>query len=139
MAIEHDDRRTQPRIDCTVRVDYCSPREVILDHALQNLSVGGACLEVVATPPLQTQVVLWLKFPERGYDPLDLQGTVVWADTPKTEEDEQMLRDSVDVGIVGNWPEEARPRKIGIRFEAVNARAARMLQNYVTAQLEQAG
>lgn len=136
MTIEDDDRRRQPRIQCDVRVDYCSPREVILDHALQNLSSGGACLEVVATPPVETQVVLWLNFPTRGYDPVDLKGTVVWTDSPKTEADQQMLRESVEIGAVGNWPEDAEPRKIGIRFTEVNARAKRMLEAYVNDQME---
>jgi c-di-GMP-binding flagellar brake protein YcgR len=105
-----DERRIDPRIKCDARVDYGSPDEVILDHQVENLSIGGACLSVVSGQPLGTRVVLFLSFPGFNSDTYEVEGEVVWSN-------------------------DVEPRDIGIRFLNLDGRAQEALKRYIATHL----
>jgi len=106
-----DERRTAPRIQCDARVDYGSPNEVILDHEVQNLSVGGACLSVSEVQPIGTKVVLFLTLPGTDADGVEVEGEVAWCN-------------------------DIEPRDIGIRFLGMDDKARQLLVQYVNAAVE---
>ena len=109
-----DDRRESPRVRADVRVDYGSPDEVILDHEIENLSLGGACLAVTTTQPVGSKVVLFLNLPEgegASAEPLEIGGEVVWSN-------------------------DTEPRDIGVRFTSMTDEGRAALRRLV---LEQSG
>ncbi len=107
-----DERRSSPRIQCDARVDYGSPNEVILDHEVQNLSLGGACLAVSEVQPIGTKVVLFLTLPGTDAEGVEVEGEVAWCN-------------------------DIEPRDIGIRFITMDERARQLLVRYVEGQIDE--
>ena len=104
-----DDRRESPRVKADVRVDYGSPDEVILDHEIQNLSLGGACLSVTTVQPVGSKVVLFL----------NVQG------------EDGAEQEPVEVGGEVVWSNDTEPRDIGVRFSALSEEAREVLRKLV--------
>lgn len=69
--------RKAPRYEVTAYVD-CSGSEVFLHHRLQNISLGGLCIQCDAAEEVGTEVDLLVHFPELGSS-LSVRGQVVWA------------------------------------------------------------
>jgi len=69
--------RAFPRLDLKVYVDYTGS-EVLLFHKVQNISLGGICLQSASVEDVGTIVELVLNFPDLDAS-LAVQGEVVWA------------------------------------------------------------
>lgn len=106
-----DERRNSPRILCDARVDYGSADEVMLDHEVSNLSLGGACLAVNETQPIGTKVVLFLTLPGTDELGVEVQGEVSWCN-------------------------DIEPRDIGIRFLDMAPGARDMLLKYLSRAID---
>ena len=102
-------KRSAPRIECDARVDFSSPSEMVLDHELENLSLGGACLRSVKVQPVGTPVALVINFPDLGGRTIEIGGEVVWAN-------------------------EEEPRDMGIRFTDLDDEARDLLRMYIAAR-----
>ncbi len=104
------EKRRHPRVTCRARVDFGSPREVVLDHEVHNLSLGGVCLRVHEMLDVGAPVYLTLTFPELGSASVDVDGEVVWADA-------------------------GPPRDIGVRFVRMTPEDRDLLRRYVQLHL----
>ena len=69
--------RAFPRLELNVYVDYTGS-EVLLFHKVQNISLGGICIQGATVEDVGTMVELVLNFPELDTS-LAVQGEVVWA------------------------------------------------------------
>jgi hypothetical protein len=69
--------RASPRLEVNAYVDYTGS-EVLLFHKVQNISMGGVCIQSAAIEEIGTIVDLVLNFPDLDAS-LALQGEVVWA------------------------------------------------------------
>ncbi len=69
--------REHPRFDVTAYVDY-SGSEVLLYHRIENISLGGICIQTAAVEDLGTVVDLVINFPDLDTS-IAVQGEVVWA------------------------------------------------------------
>jgi uncharacterized protein (TIGR02266 family) len=69
--------RAFPRLELNAYVDYTGS-EVLLFHKVQNISLGGICIESAAVEDVGTIVELVLNFPDLDAS-LAVQGEVVWA------------------------------------------------------------
>ena len=58
--------RAHPRLELNAYVDYTSPSEVLLFHKVQNISLGGICIQSEAIEDIGTVVDLVLNFPDLG-------------------------------------------------------------------------
>ena len=70
--------RAHPRLVLNAYVDYTGPAEVLLFHKVQNISLGGLCIQSEAIEDIGTIVDLVLNFPDLDAS-LAVQGEVVWA------------------------------------------------------------
>lgn len=70
-------RREHPRYEISAYVDYTGS-EVLLYHRIQNISIGGVCLQSPSIEEVGTTVDLVINFPELGTT-LATRGEVVWA------------------------------------------------------------
>ena len=61
----------------TAYVDY-SGSEVLLYHRIENISLGGICIQTAAVEDLGTVVDLVINFPDLDTS-IAVQGEVVWA------------------------------------------------------------
>ena len=68
--------RAYPRFEVEARVDYTGT-EILLNHRIQNLSLGGLCMETDALEELGTTVDLVISFPELDAC-ITARGEVVW-------------------------------------------------------------
>jgi uncharacterized protein (TIGR02266 family) len=103
-------KRETPRIHCDARVDYGSTTEVVLDHKLENLSLGGACLRVSFGQPVGTPITLFISIPG-DEDPIKVDGIVVWSN-------------------------DTEPRDVGIRFVRLSPEDLQRLKRYVEVHLD---
>ena len=73
------DRRARefPRYEVSAYVDYTGT-EVLLYHRIQNISLGGICIQTPSIEEVGSVVDLVINFPELGTS-LSLRGEVVWA------------------------------------------------------------
>jgi uncharacterized protein (TIGR02266 family) len=73
------DRRAReyPRYEVSAYVDYTGS-EVLLYHKIQNISLGGICIQTPSIEEVGTVVDLVINFPELGTS-LSVRGEVVWA------------------------------------------------------------
>lgn len=73
------DRRTRefPRYEVSAYVDYTGS-EVLLYHRIQNISLGGICIQTPSIEEVGSVVDLVINFPELGTS-LSLRGEVAWA------------------------------------------------------------
>jgi uncharacterized protein (TIGR02266 family) len=69
--------RAFPRLELNVYVDYTGS-EVLLFHKVQNISLGGICIQSASVEDVGTVVELVLNFPDLDAS-LAVQGEVVWA------------------------------------------------------------
>jgi uncharacterized protein (TIGR02266 family) len=69
--------RAFPRLELNAYVDYTGS-EVLLFHRVQNISLGGICIQSEAVEDVGTIVELILNFPELDAS-VAVQGEVVWA------------------------------------------------------------
>jgi uncharacterized protein (TIGR02266 family) len=76
MASPADRPRAFPRLELNAYVDYTGS-EVLLFHKVQNISLGGVCIQSAAVEEVGTIVELVLNFPDLDAS-LALQGEVVW-------------------------------------------------------------
>lgn len=72
-----DTPREFPRFELDVYVDYTGA-EVVLYNRVQNISLGGACIQTDAVEDVGTVIDLVLNFPELDAS-ISVKGEVVWA------------------------------------------------------------
>ena len=72
------DRRSRefPRFEVSAYVDYTGT-EVLLYHRIQNISLGGICIQTPSIEEVGSIVDLVINFPELNTS-LSLRGEVVW-------------------------------------------------------------
>lgn len=71
--------RRHPRYEVTAVVDYTGS-EVLLYHRIENISLGGICIQSAHIEAVGTLVDLVISFPELDAS-VAIQGEVVWANT----------------------------------------------------------
>ena len=86
-AIALSDKRRHSRYEVTAYVDY-SGTEVLLYHHIENISLGGICIQTTDVEEIGTKVDLIINFPDLDSS-VATQGEVAWVNR-----DEPM-----DVGI----------------------------------------
>ena len=69
--------REFPRFEVNAYVDYTG-NEVLLFHRIQNISLGGVCIQTSGVEEVGTMVDLVLNFPDLDAS-IALTGEVVWA------------------------------------------------------------
>jgi uncharacterized protein (TIGR02266 family) len=69
--------RAFPRYEVSAFVDYAGG-EVLLHHRIQNISMGGICIQSPSIEEVGSVVELVVNFPDLGRS-LALRGQVVWA------------------------------------------------------------
>lgn len=69
--------RAFPRYEVSAFVDYAGA-EVLLRHRIQNISLGGICIQSPSIEEVGAVVDLVVNFPELGRS-LALRGQVMWA------------------------------------------------------------
>src|SRR6478735_3192131 len=77
--MSEDARRTRehPRYDVSAYVDYTGA-EVLLYHRIQNISLGGICIQSPSIEEVGSVVDLVINFPELGTS-ISVRGEVAWA------------------------------------------------------------
>lgn len=70
-------RRQHPRFEVEAYVDYTGS-DVLLYHRIQNLSLGGLCIQTSTLEEVGTIVDVVINFPDLGKE-MSLTGEVVWA------------------------------------------------------------
>ncbi len=68
--------REFPRYELNAYVDYTG-NEVLLYHRIQNISLGGVCIQSSGVEDIGTTVDLVINFPDLASS-LSLRGQVVW-------------------------------------------------------------
>jgi uncharacterized protein (TIGR02266 family) len=68
--------REFPRFEVNAYVDYTG-NEVLLYHRVQNISLGGICIQSNGVEDVGTMVDLVINFPELGAS-ISVRGEVVW-------------------------------------------------------------
>jgi len=71
------ENRQFPRYEVVAYVDYVG-NEVLLFHRIENISLGGMCLQTASVEERGTIVDLSINFPDLNTT-LAVQGEVVWA------------------------------------------------------------
>jgi len=97
--------RAHPRLELDVYVDYTGS-EVLLFHKVQNISLGGICIQSEGVEDVGTVVDLVLNFPDLDAS-LAVQGEVVWAN-------------------------RERPMDMGIRYTDLDNERRDTLRKYMT-------
>ena len=70
-------QREHPRYEVNAYVDYTGS-EVLLYHKIQNISLGGICIQTPSIEEVGSVVDLVINFPELSTS-LSMRGEVVWA------------------------------------------------------------
>lgn len=96
--------RKFPRYEISAYVDYAGG-EVLLRHRLQNISLGGVCIQSDVVEEVGTEVDLLIHFPDLNAS-LAVRGEVVWAN-------------------------RSNPRDMGIRFVSLDERKLETLKQYI--------
>jgi uncharacterized protein (TIGR02266 family) len=97
--------REFPRYEVNAYVDYTG-NEVLLYHKVQNISLGGICIQSNGVEEVGTTVELVINFPELDAS-IALRGEVVW---------------------VNREP----PMDMGIRYTELDAEKKETLRKYIT-------
>jgi uncharacterized protein (TIGR02266 family) len=74
---DESDKRVYPRFEVTAYVDYAGS-EVLLYHRIENISLGGICIQTASVEDVGTIVDLVINFPDLDTS-IAVQGEVVWA------------------------------------------------------------
>jgi uncharacterized protein (TIGR02266 family) len=69
--------RAYPRYEVNAYVDYTGT-DVLLYHRIENVSLGGICIQTPSVEDIGTTVDLVLNFPDLGAS-FQTRGVVVWA------------------------------------------------------------
>jgi uncharacterized protein (TIGR02266 family) len=77
MSVKDPREREFPRYEVSAYVDYTGS-EVLLYHKIQNISLGGVCIQSPSIEEVGSIVDLVINFPELGTS-LSLRGEVAWA------------------------------------------------------------
>ncbi len=77
MADDSSRDRAFPRYEVSAFVDYAGS-EVLLHHRIQNISMGGICIQSPSIEEVGSVVDLVVNFPELGRS-LAMRGQVMWA------------------------------------------------------------
>ena len=77
MSVGDEKPRAFPRYELQAFVD-ATGNEVLLHHRVQNISLGGICVESSVIEDLGTMVDVVIQFPELGAT-LAVKGEVVWS------------------------------------------------------------
>lgn len=96
--------RKFPRYEIAAYVD-CAGSEVMLRYRLQNISLGGLCIQCEQVEEVGTEVDLLIHFPELNAS-LAVRGEVAWAN-------------------------RSAPRDMGIRFTSLDDRKLETLKQYI--------
>ena len=75
-SIDGEVPREFPRYELNAYVDYTG-NEVLLYHRIQNISLGGVCIQSSGVEDVGTTVDLVINFPDLSSS-LSLRGQVVW-------------------------------------------------------------
>lgn len=102
-----DERRQYKRFEVTAYVDYTGT-EVLLYHRIENISIGGICIQTNMLESLGTLVDLIINFPEQD-ESISVVGEVVWAN-----------------------PNE--PMDMGLRFTNLDDEQLTIIRRYLEAQ-----
>jgi uncharacterized protein (TIGR02266 family) len=100
-----DKNRAHPRYEIEAYVDVTGP-EVLLYHRIQNISLGGICIQTATLAEVGSPVVVVINFPDLGAH-LELQGQVVWANREP-------------------------PQDVGIRWQNLDDERREMLKKYIS-------
>lgn len=79
-----DHARAHPRFEVNAYVDYAGT-DVLLYHAIQNVSLGGICIRTPSVEDVGTRVDVVVNFPDLGKQ-LSLQGEVVWCNREEPQD-----------------------------------------------------
>lgn len=71
------EQREYPRYEVTAYVDYTGT-EVLLYHRIENISLGGICIQTASIEDVGTIVDLLINFPDLEAS-VAVKGEVVWA------------------------------------------------------------
>jgi uncharacterized protein (TIGR02266 family) len=74
---QNQEKRQHPRYEVTAYVDYAGT-EILLYHRIENISLGGICIQTSSIEEIGTLVDLLINFPDFNAS-VALQGEVVWA------------------------------------------------------------
>lgn len=69
--------RAYPRYEVNAYVDYTG-NDVLLYHKIENVSLGGICIQTPSVEDIGTEVDLTINFPDLDAS-VNLRGVVVWA------------------------------------------------------------
>ncbi len=105
--LEDNDKREHRRFEVTALVD-CTGRELLLNHRVSNISLGGICILSESVEETGSIVDLVINFPEQDTS-LALQGEVVWCNTES-------------------------PRDMGIRYVNMDDERKNTLRRYLEAR-----
>lgn len=76
-SVDSKDKREDPRYEVTAYVDYTGT-EVLLYHRIENISLGGICIQTASIEDVGTEVELLINFPDLEAS-VAVRGEVVWA------------------------------------------------------------
>jgi len=100
-----DKPRAHPRYEIDAYVDVTG-REVLLFHRIQNISLGGICIQTPALAEVGSPVDVVINFPDLGAQ-LQVRGLIAWANrTP--------------------------PQDVGIRWVDLDDERREMLKKYIS-------
>jgi uncharacterized protein (TIGR02266 family) len=102
--VDNGEARKHPRYEVNAYVDYTGS-EVLLYHKVQNISLGGICIQSPTVEDVGTVVDLVINFPELETS-IALKGEVVWTNREP-------------------------PRDMGIRYLDVDDRRVATLRKYL--------
>ena len=100
-----DKPRAYPRYEIDAYVDVTGP-EVLLYHRIQNISLGGICVQTSTLAEVGSPVDVVINFPDLGAQ-LELRGQVVWANREP-------------------------PQDVGIRWIELDEQRREMLKKYIS-------
>jgi uncharacterized protein (TIGR02266 family) len=81
---EHRDPRKYPRYEVDAYADMTGP-EILLNHKVCNISLGGICLQTQSVEEVGTVVDLVINFPELEAT-IAVKGEVVWVNREPPED-----------------------------------------------------
>lgn len=96
--------RSHPRYEVQAYVDVTGP-DVLLYHRIQNMSLGGICIQTATLAEVGSLVDVLITFPDLGAE-IALRGQVVWANREP-------------------------PQDVGIRWVELDDERKAMLQKYI--------
>lgn len=100
-----DKPREHPRFEIDAYVDVTGG-EVLLYHRIQNISLGGICIQTPSVAEVGSAVEVVINFPDLGAQ-MNLEGLVVWANREP-------------------------PQDVGIRWVGLDEERRELLKKYIS-------